>query len=98
MTGLRERRFDFARHRLRLADNYLVKSGQHIEKPPPKDVEGRWVSVDPLTCDPFAEWFRRRRAKAAELAVDAPRNAHAFSPSRTLALGSWTDISRSSDL
>jgi hypothetical protein len=79
MTGLREHRFDFARQRLRLADNYLVKSGQHIEKPP-KDGDGRWVSVDPLTCDLFADWFRSRRAKAAELAGDVPRIAYAFSP------------------
>jgi integrase len=79
MTGLREHRFDFARQRLRLADNYLVKSGQHIEKLP-KDGDGRWVSVDPLTCDLFADWFRSRRDKAAELAVDVHRNAYAFSP------------------
>jgi integrase len=79
MTGLREHRFDFARQRLRLADNYLVKSGQHIEKLP-KDGDGRRVSVDPLTCDLFADWFRSRRAKAAELAVDVPRIAYAFSP------------------
>jgi integrase len=65
MTGLREHRFDFARQRLRLADNYLVKSGQHIEKPP-KDGDGRWVSVDSLTCDLFADWFCSRRAQAAE--------------------------------
>ena len=79
ITGLCEHRFDFARQRLSLADNYLVKNGQHIEKPP-KDGDGGWVSLDPLTCELFADWFRRRRANAAELAVGVPRGAYAFSP------------------
>jgi integrase len=79
MTGLREHRFDFARQRLRLADNYLVKQGQHIEKPP-KDGDGRWVSLDPLTCELFADWFGRRRHNAEDLAVAVPRAAYAFSP------------------
>lgn len=59
VTGLHEHRFDFSRQQLRLARNYLVKDGQHIEKAP-KDGEGRRVSLDPLTCELFAEWFRRR--------------------------------------
>jgi integrase len=79
MTGLREQRFDFARQRLRLADNYLVKNGQHIEKPP-KDGEGRWVSLDPLTCDLFADWFRRRRTAVEDVGVQVPEGAYAFSP------------------
>jgi len=34
VTGLREHRFDFPRQQLRLARNYLVKDGQHMEKAP----------------------------------------------------------------
>jgi hypothetical protein len=84
VTGFREHRFDFARQRLRLADNYLVKNGQHIEKPP-KDGDGRWISPDPLTCELFADWFRRRRANAAELAVGVPEAPTRSRPNRTAA-------------
>ena len=49
----REDRFDFTRQQVRLARNYLVKQGQHIEKAP-KDGEGRILSLDLLTC-----WARR---------------------------------------
>ena len=83
IARLREHRFDFARQRLRLADNYLVKNGQHIEKLP-KDGDGRWVSLDPLTCDLFADWFRRRRQpRPRNSPSTVPRNAYAFSPDRT---------------
>jgi len=34
VSALRENRFDFARQEIRLARNYLVKQGQHIEKTP----------------------------------------------------------------
>jgi integrase len=45
VSALRENRFDFARQQVRLARNYLVKQGQHIEKTP-KDGEGRVLSLD----------------------------------------------------
>ena len=34
VSALRENRFDFIRQQVRLARNYLVKQGQHIEKAP----------------------------------------------------------------
>ena len=34
VSALRENRFDFTRQQVRLARNYLVKQGQHIEKAP----------------------------------------------------------------
>jgi integrase len=38
------------------------------------------VSLDPLTCELFADWFDGRRHNAADLAVGLPRGAFAFSP------------------
>ena len=63
VTALRESRFDFARQQIRVSANYIVKQGSRIEKPP-KAGEGRLLSLDPLTCALFREWFRRRRTEA----------------------------------
>jgi integrase len=63
VSALRENRFDFTRQQVRVASNYLVKQGQHIEKAP-KDGEGRVPSLDLLTCDLFQERFGCRRAEA----------------------------------
>ena len=52
---------------MRLARNYLVKQGQHIEKAP-KDGEGRVLSLDLLTCELFQEWFQHRRAERGQSA------------------------------
>ena len=79
VSALRENRFDFTRQQVRLARNYLVKQGQHIEKAP-KDGEGRVLSMDLLTCELFQEHFRRRRAEARALGVQVPEDAFAFSP------------------
>ena len=79
MSALRENRFDFTRQQVRLARNYLVKQGQHIEKAP-KDGEGRVLSLDLLTCELFQERFQRRRAEARALGVQVPEDAFAFSP------------------
>jgi integrase len=79
VTALRENRFDFTRQEVRLARNYLVKQGQRIEKPP-KDGEGRRLSLDLLTCELFRERFQRRRAEAARNGVTVPTDAYAFSP------------------
>ena len=56
------------------ARNYLVKSGQRIEKDT-KTGEGRRVSLDPLTCELFAEHFRRRRAGLRPPGVTVPADA-----------------------
>ena len=79
VSALRENRFDFTRQQVRLARNYLVKQGQHIEKAP-KDGEGRVLSLDLLTCELFQERFQRRRAEARALGVQVPEDAFAFSP------------------
>jgi integrase len=79
VSALRENRFDFSTQQIRLASNYLVKSGQHIEKAP-KDGEGRVLSLDLLTCELFRERFQRRRAEARSLGVQVPDDAFAFSP------------------
>ena len=79
VSALRENRFDFTRRQVRLARNYLVKQGQHIEKAP-KDGEGRVLSLDLLTCELFQERFRHRRAEARILGVPVPEDAFAFSP------------------
>ena len=79
VSALRENRFDFTRQQVRLARNYLVKQGQHIEKAP-KDGEGRVLSLDLLTCELFQERFRRRRAEARTLGVQVPEDTFAFSP------------------
>ncbi len=79
MSALRENRFDFTRQQVRLARNYLVKQGQHIEKAP-KDGEGRVLSLDLLTCELLQERFQRRRAEARALGVDVLEDAFAFSP------------------
>ena len=84
MSALRENRFDFTRQQVRLARNYLVKQGQHIEKAP-KDGEGRVLSLDLLTCELFQERFQRRRAEARALGVQVPEDAFAFSPTRPAA-------------
>ena len=79
VSALRENRFDFKSQQVRLARNYLVKQGQHIEKAP-KDGEGRVLSLDLLTCELFQERFQRRRAEARALGVEVPEDAFAFSP------------------
>jgi integrase len=79
VSALRENRFDFKSQQVRLARNYLVKQGQHIEKAP-KDGEGRVLSLDLLTCELFQERFQRRRAEARAISVDVPQDAFAFSP------------------
>jgi integrase len=79
VSALRENRFDFTRQQVRLARNYLVKKGQHIEKAP-KDGEGRVLSLDLLTCELFQERFQRRRVEARTLGVQLPEDAFAFSP------------------
>src|SRR6516162_4986185 len=79
VSALRENRFDFKSQQVRLARNYLVKQGQHIEKAP-KDGEGRVLSLDLLTCELFQERFRRRRAEARTLGVQVPEDTFAFSP------------------
>ena len=79
VSALRENRFDFKSQQVRLARNYLVKQGQHIEKAP-KDGEGRVLSLDLLTCELFQERFQRRRAEARALGVQVPEDAFAFSP------------------
>ena len=79
VSALRENRFDFKTQQIRLARNYLVKQGQHIEKAP-KDGEGRVLSLDLLTCELFQERFQRRRADAQALGVQVPQDAFAFSP------------------
>ncbi len=79
VSALRENRFDFSRQQVRLARNYLVKQGQHIEKAP-KDGEGRVLSLDLLTCELFQERFQRRRVEARVLGVQVPEDAFAFSP------------------
>ena len=79
VSALRENRFDFSLQQVRLARNYLVKQGQHIEKAP-KDGEGRVLSLDLLTCELFRERFARRRAEAQTLGIQVPEDAFAFSP------------------
>ena len=79
MLALREDRFDFEAQEVGFAKNYLVKQGQRIEKDT-KTGEGRRLSLDPLTCELFAEHFRRRRAALAAAGVRVPPDAFAFSP------------------
>jgi integrase len=79
VTALRENRFDFARQQIRVSANYIVKQGSRIEKAP-KAGEGRLLSLDPLTCELFCEWFQRRRTEARALGVEVPKDAFAFSP------------------
>jgi integrase len=79
VSALRENRFDFSRQQVRLARNYLVKQGQHIEKAP-KDGEGRVLSLDLLTCELLQERFQRRRVEARALGAQVPEDAFAFSP------------------
>jgi integrase len=79
LLALRENRFDFEAQEVAFAKNYLVKQGQRIEKDT-KTGEGRRVSLDPLTCELFAEHFRQRRAKLVPVGVTVPPDAFAFSP------------------
>lgn len=79
LLALRENRFDFEAQEVGFAKNYLVKQGQRIEKDT-KTGDGRRVSLDPLTCELFAEHFRRRRATLAAVGVEVPTDAFAFSP------------------
>src|SRR5260370_35304582 len=79
MLALRENRFDFETQEVMFAKNYLVKQGQRIEKDT-KTGEGRRVSLDSLTCELFAEHFRRRRADLAVVGVTGPPDAFVFSP------------------
>ena len=79
LLALRENRFDFEAQEVGFAKNYLVKQGQRIEKDT-KTGEGRRVSLDPLTCELFAEHFHLRRAKLAAVGVIVPPDAFVFSP------------------
>jgi integrase len=79
LLALRENRFDFEAQEVGFAKNYLVKQGQRIEKDT-KTGEGRRVSLDPLTCELFAEHFRRRRAALEAVGVTVPPDAFVFSP------------------
>jgi integrase len=79
LLALRENRFDFEAQEVGFARNYLVKQGQRIEKET-KTGEVRRVSLDPLTCELFAERFRSRRAVLAAVGVEVPRDAFVFSP------------------
>ena len=81
LLGLRENRFDFDNQEVRLSANYIVKRGKRIDKPP-KDGEGRRVSLDPLTCELFRDAAQHRRAATAELGVKVPEDAYVFSPDR----------------
>ena len=51
-----------------------------LREQPPKDDDGRWVSLDPLTCELFGDWARRRRQNATDLAATVSRDTYAFSP------------------
>jgi integrase len=79
LLALRENRFDFEAREVTFARNYLVKQGQQIEKDT-KTGEGRRLSLDPLTCELFAEHFRRRRTALASAGVTVPPDAFVFSP------------------
>jgi integrase len=79
VSALRENRFDFTRLQVRVSANYIVKQGNRIEKPP-KTREGRLLSLDPLTCGLFREWFGRRRTEAQGHGIEVPDDAFALSP------------------
>jgi integrase len=79
MVGLRENRFNFDGLSVWFAKNYLVKGGKRIEKAP-KDGEGRFVSLDPLTCELNRDYFARCRAAGAKIGVEVPEDAFAYSP------------------
>jgi integrase len=79
LLALRESRFDFEAQDVTFASNYLVKNGHRIEKET-KTGEERRVSLDPLTCELFANHFARRRAAAAEAGTEVPTDAFVFSP------------------
>jgi len=79
LLGLRENRFDFDNQEVRLSANYIVKRGKRIDKPP-KDGEGRRVSLDPLTCELFRDAAQHRRAARAGPGVEVPEDAYVFSP------------------
>ena len=88
VSALRENRFDFKSQQVRLARNYLVKQGQHIEKAP-KDGEGRVLSLDLLTCELFEERFQRRRAEAPSSPDPLTSAPPQSSPPILLVLSSW---------
>lgn len=79
LLGLRENRFRFDHQDVNLKRNYIVKGGKRIDKSP-KDGEGRWVSIDPLTCELNQGHFRRRREAANAAGLTVPADAYAFSP------------------
>jgi integrase len=79
LLALRENRFDFEAREVTFARNYLVKQGQRIEKDT-KTGEGRRLSLDPLTCELFAEHFRRRRTALVTAGVTVAPDAFVFSP------------------
>ncbi len=79
LLALRENRIDFEAQEVSFARNYLVKSGQRIEKET-KTGESRRVSLDPLTCELFGEHFRRRRAALGAVGMTVPADAFVFSP------------------
>src|SRR5260370_23449724 len=56
----------------------MVKRAKGIDKPP-KDGEGRRVSLDPLTCELFRGAFQSRRAAIRELGAEVPDDAYVFS-------------------
>lgn len=79
LLAQRENGFDFAIQAVAFSRNYLVRAGQHIEKDT-KTGEDRWVSLDPLTCDLFVDFFARRRAAAEAVGLEVPPDAYVFSP------------------
>ncbi len=79
LLAQRENRFDFEGQAVALTRSYLVRAGQQIEKDT-KTGEDRWVSLDPLTCDLFANFFRRRREAAEPAGLEVPVDAFVFSP------------------
>jgi integrase len=78
LLALRESRFDFEAHEDRFARSFLVRNGQRIEKET-KTGEERRVSLDPLTCELFADYFARRQAAATAAGVQIPAQAFVFS-------------------
>ena len=79
MVSLRENRLNFDLLNVWFAKNYLVEAED--ESRSQKDGEGqRYVSLDPLTCELNRDYFARRRAAMAEMGVEVPGDAFAYSP------------------
>lgn len=82
LIALRENRIDFETQEARVAGNYVVRDGQRQEKEP-KSGRTRRLSLDPLTCELFAEHLRQRREAATAAGADVPEDAFVFSPDPT---------------